>query len=132
MKLETWILGSGFFLFPPLGIVYGIFSEWEPVGVTGLLLTGGLSALIGAYLWVTARRIDPRPEDNPYAEQHEGDPEPGFFSPWSWWPLALGATIAVSFAGLAIGWWMFIIGAAFAALAVVGWTMEYSKGTHAH
>ena len=35
------------------------------------------------------------------------------------------------FAGLAVGWWLFIIGAFFAVPSLVGWTFEYWKGEHA-
>ena len=34
----------------------------------------------------------------------------------------------ICFLGLAVGWWLFIIGAFFAIPALVGWTFEYWKG----
>ena len=55
----------------------------------------------------------------------------GFFSPYSWWPLWLGLTAALCFLGLAVGWWLFIIGASLGVFAVIGWTFEYFKGEHA-
>jgi len=36
------------------------------------------------------------------------------------------------FLGLAVGWWMVIIGVPFVLLAVIGWVFEFSRGTHAH
>lgn len=132
MKIETMLFGSGAFFFAPVGIIYGLLSDWEPVGSAGLLLTAGLAALVGAYLWVTSRRIDPRPEDDPQAEIHQGAGEQGEFSPWSWWPLPLAFGSAVVFLGLAVGWWMFYIGAAISAVALIGWVYEYYRGAHAH
>ena len=56
----------------------------------------------------------------------------GTFAPWSWWPLGLGLGCAVSFAGLAVGWWVFIIGAALSMFFCIGWVYEFSRGKYAH
>ena len=115
-----------------VGLIYGMFTQWsEPVGPFGLLLCAGLSALIGFYLWETGRKLDPRPEDDPTALISAAEGEYGFFSPYSWWPLALAASAAVVFLGLAVGWWLFIIGLCLATLALIGWTYEYFRGEHA-
>lgn len=132
MKVEYWLFGSGIFFFTPVAFIYGYFSNWEGVGTTGLFLTAGLSAMIGGYLWVTARHIDPRPEDDSSAEVDEGAGEQGFYSPHSWWPLAAASGAALLFAGLAVGLWVALIGVAVSALAVVGWVYEYYRGEHAH
>ena len=71
------------------------------------------------------------PSDDPLGDIDEIQGDYGFFSPHSWWPLFLGAAAALCFLGLAVGWWMFIIGAFFAVPALVGWTFEYWKGEHA-
>ncbi|MFP5335106.1 MAG: cytochrome c oxidase subunit 4 [Actinomycetes bacterium] len=132
MKIETMLFGSGVFFFAPVGVIYGLLSDWEAVGSAGLLLTAGLAALVGAYLWVTSRRIDPRPEDDPQAEISAGAGEQGESSPWSWWPLPLAFGSALVFLGLAVGWWVFYIGAAISAVALIGWVYEYYRGAHAH
>jgi hypothetical protein len=88
--------------------------------------------MIGSYLGVTARRVGTRPEDREDAEIHEGAGEQGHFSPWSWWPLVLGAAAATGVLGIAVGWWIFFIGAGVAIVALVGWVFEYSRGDHAH
>ena len=36
-----------------------------------------------------------------------------------------------AFLGLAVGWWLFIIGASIGVVGLVGWTFEYFKGEHA-
>jgi hypothetical protein len=72
-----------------------------------------------------------RPEYNLHGEIAEQAGDYGFFSPHSWWPLWLGMSAAVLFLGVAIGWWLFIIAAPFAAVATVGWTFEYFRGENA-
>ena len=132
MKVEYKLFVVIGAFFTVVGLIYGFFTQWdEPVGPFGLLLSAGLSALIGFYLWWTGRKLDPRPEDDPLALISVAEGEYGFFSPHSWWPLALGASSALVFLGLAVGWWLFIIGMCLAALATVGWTFEYFRGENA-
>lgn len=132
MKFETrlFLLLVPFFVLVALG--YGWWSGWEPVGVVALLLVGGLVGMIGLYLGLVARRIDPRPEDDPYAEIADGAGEQGVFSPGSWWPLAAGGAAALVFLGLAVGWWLVGVGVVLGLLALVGWVFEFSRGQHAH
>ena len=133
MKIETTLFGSGAFFFFPLAIVYGIVTNWhEPVGAAALFLTAGLALLIGLFLWITSRRIDPRPEDDGNADIAEGAGEQGVFAPFSWWPLPLAAAGAMAFAGLAVGWWLVGIAVVVGAIALVGWVFEFYRGEHAH
>jgi hypothetical protein len=133
VKIETTLFGAGTFFFIPLAIIYGIVTSWhEPVGASALFLTGGLALLIGLFLWITSRRIDPRPEDDPSADISEGAGEQGVFAPYSWWPLPVGLAGALVFAGLALGWWLVGIGMVFGAIALVGWVYEFYRGEHAH
>lgn len=127
-RLFAWM--TPFFLL--VTAVYAFFSKGEAVGTGALLLTAGLVAMIGFYLRMLGRRIDPRPEDDPLAEVEQGAGELGTFSPWSWWPLVLAAGAAVTFASLAVGWWMFPIGAAIGLIGLVGWVLEFSRGVHEH
>jgi len=132
MKVETWLFGAGTFFFAPLALIYGFFTLVnEPVGPVALMLTAGLSALVGFYLWWTGRKLDDRPEDDPLAPVEAAEGEYGFFSPHSWWPLPLAASAAMIFLGLAVGWWLVIIGVGFGALATVGWVFEYFRGENA-
>ena len=132
MKIEArlflWL--TPFFLV--VGVIYMLLTDGEAVGTGALLLTGGLVAMIGFYLNLVARRIDARPEDNPYGEVEHGAGEQGVYSPWSWWPLVLAAGAAISFASLAIGWWLLAIGAVVGVIGLVGWAFEFSRGQHAH
>jgi hypothetical protein len=133
MKPETWLFSGGILFFLPVAFVYGMLTQWDEwVGFIALLLTGGLALLVGTYLTITARRIDGRPEDNPRADISEGAGEQGMFSPHSWWPLYLSLGGAVTFFGVAVGWWLWFIGVVITVPMIVGWVFEYYKGEHAH
>ncbi|MBT0771012.1 cytochrome c oxidase subunit 4 [Kineosporia sp. J2-2] len=133
MKIESWLFLGGTPIFILFGVVYGSVTSWtEPVGAAALLMTGGLSVLVGAYLAYTARHIDPRPEDNPYGEIAEGAGELGEFAPHSWWPLVASAAAAVLVVGTVIGWWLMAIGVLIAAIGIWGWVFEFYRGEHAH
>ena len=132
MKIETRTFLFQAVFFVGVTLMYGLWSGWEPVGTMCLMLLAGLTGMIGAYLGMTARAIDARPEDDPHGEIDQGAGDQGVFAPWSWWPLLLGAAAAISFLGLAVGWWVFYIGAAFGVIALVGWVLEFSRGQHAH
>jgi hypothetical protein len=112
-------------------IVYWYFSK-DPTGTTALALAVGLAFLTGFYLLFTGRRLPPRPEDRPDAEIAEGTGELGFFSPHSWWPLFVSLAAATAALGVAIGWWLFLIGLLGLFLSVIGFVFEYYRGTFAH
>lgn len=134
MKVETWLFTAGAIFFAPVGIVYGIITDWhEPLGPVGIFLTAGMCALIAAYLFITGRRIDARPEDNPDAEIAEGAGDLGqHFPPYSWTPLWAGAALAITFMGAAVGWWLLVIGLGLTALSAVLWVFEFYRGENAH
>ncbi|GAA1895350.1 cytochrome c oxidase subunit 4 [Lapillicoccus jejuensis] len=136
MKVEyKMFLYLGIF-FIPLGPIYYFWEHAyggdDLVGFIALILTALLSLLIYFYLRVTARQFSDRPEDNPAGEiaDHEGDY--GFFTPYSWWPLWLGLSAAVIFLGLAVGWWIVIIGMGIGIVSICGWTFEHFKGEYAN
>jgi Cytochrome c oxidase subunit IV len=112
-------------------VVYGLWSH-EPIGTTALVLSGGLTGLIGGFFWFVSRRIDARPEDRKDAEIADGAGELGFFSPGSYWPFALG--LSAGLMGLALAFWYawLIILAAVALLITVGGLLfEYYVGQNA-
>jgi hypothetical protein len=132
LRTEAYLFAGSAVIFLVLAAIYAYLTQIEPVGVVALLLLGGLGGLVGAYLWVLGNRVDPRPEDNPLAEIEEGAGEVGAFSPWSWWPLVLGISVALVFLGLALGFWISAVGAVLAVIGLVGLLFEFSRGQHAH
>ena len=111
--------------------VYGIWSG-EPIGTTALVLSGGLTILVGGFFWFVSRRIDPRPEDRKDAEIAEGAGELGFFPPASYWPLGLAASAAT--VGLGVGFWyvwLIAIGVGALFITIGGLLFEYYVGQNA-
>jgi hypothetical protein len=131
VKVEGLLFACGFVFFTVAGVVYWMTSQ-ETAGTAALAFTAALAALVGYYLLFTGRRIDPRSEDRLDAEIAEGAGELGFFSPHSWWPLAMAGSAALAFLGIVFGWWLFIIGAVAGGLSVVGLVLEYHRGDPAH
>jgi hypothetical protein len=104
--------------------------EW--VGTIALALCAVLAAFIAFYLGrVHKAQGGELPEDSVNANIDDGDPELGFFSPYSWWPIILAASLGLVFLGLAVGFWVSIIGIGVGAIALVGWTYEYYRGLFA-
>jgi hypothetical protein len=111
--------------------VYWFLSN-DPTGTVALVVTLCLSLLLAFYFSFISTRIPPRPEDRGDAEVYEGAGELGFFSPHSWWPFTVASAAAVVALGLAIGWWLFIIGAVALVIGAIGWVFEYYHGAFAH
>ena len=108
-----------------VGIIYTVLTG-EPVGVAGLFLTGGLCLIVGTYFRFVARRLETRPEDNPEAEVSDGAGDVGFFSPSSYWPIALAGAaglLAISLAFFLV--WAITISVIILLLAVAGLVFEY-------
>jgi hypothetical protein len=142
-----WIL-TGFFIIAAIGYtvwnvifnsqelatqsISGPGTPIEWVGTVALALCAILTAFIGFYLnRVHKAQGGELPADNASANIDDDDPELGFFSPFSWWPIVLAASIGLVFLGLAAGFWISIIGACVAVIALVGWTYEYYRGLFA-
>ena len=112
-------------------VVYGVWAK-EPIGTTALVLSAGLTGLIGGFFWFVSRRIDARPEDRKDAEMADGAGELGFFSPGSYWPVGLAASAGLM--GLALAFWYYwLIAIALVALLVTvgGLLFEYYTGQNA-
>ncbi|ACQ80143.1 putative integral membrane protein [Beutenbergia cavernae DSM 12333] len=133
MRVEYLLFGVGALVFAPIGLIYGWLTDWaEPVGLVSLLLLSGLAGLTGLFFFVTSRRIDARPEDDPLGEIADGAGDYGVFSPSSWWPLVLGIAAGLIFLGAAVGWWISGIGGVLGIIGLVGLLFEFSRGQHAH
>jgi Cytochrome c oxidase subunit IV len=124
MKVEGYLFAFIACFLLPVTIIYWLTSH-DPTGTTALALAVALGTLVGSYLLVTAQRMEPRPEDLEDAEISDGAGEIGFFSPYSWAPLWCAASAAMVFAGVAFGWWLTVIGGAFAIPAVGSMVFEY-------
>ena len=131
MKIEglLFALGSAFYL--AIAGIYWYFSR-DVIGTTALALTGALAFLVAFYVLYTAKRVYPRPEDRLNGDIEEADPEYGFFSPHSWWPLAIGLSAAIIGVGLIFAVWIIVFGVFLLFMSLFGWMFEYYRGEFAH
>ncbi|PID96288.1 MAG: cytochrome C oxidase subunit IV [Actinomycetales bacterium] len=104
----------------------------DVAGPVALFITALMMGMVAWYLSVTHKKFDNGPDDDEEGEISDVAGDYGFFTPYSWWPLWLGLSCAVIFAGLAVGWWLFMVGVILAPIAVVGWTFEHYKGEHSN
>ncbi|ASR34911.1 cytochrome C oxidase subunit IV [Prauserella marina] len=118
-----------------VAIVYAVMTGTmtrdgvEPIGTVALILTGSLAFLVGSYFRFVARRIETRPEDNEEAEISDGAGELGFFSPGSYWPVALAAGAAAAGLGLAFFQiWLIVLSGIAVLIAIGGLVFEYHTG----
>lgn len=131
MKVETKLFTYLCVFFAAITLIYGFWTKWsEPIGLTALLLTMLLFLLTGFYLYQTGKTLPLRPEDNLTGEIDEGEGNYGYFVASSWTPLWLAFAGAVMFTGLAVGMWLFIIGAFLGAVALVLWVFESFSGEY--
>jgi Cytochrome c oxidase subunit IV. len=131
VKIEGWIFGVGAIFYFFISGVYWYLSRDE-IGTTALVMTGGLAFLVAFYILYTAKRVYPRPEDRDDAEVDEADPEYGFFSPHSWWPLAVGIGAMITTFGLIFAVWLLVLGVSVLMLSIIGWLFEYYRREFAH
>ena len=132
MRIEGRLFLFGFIFFVLTAAAYWYFTAGEPVGTTALALTGALSFLVAFYVLYTARRVYPRPEDRGDAAIEEADPEYGFYSPHSWWPLVVGFACFVMVLGLVFAVWLVVLGTGILFIGLIGWLFEYYRGSFAH
>lgn len=121
------LFGYGTVLYVGLAIIYW-FMSGDVVGTTALALTGGLAFLIAFYVLFTAKRVGPLPEDNELALISDIDPDYGFFSPYSWWPFAIGLSVAIFVLGFVFARWMMVFGLFAIMMAIYGLIFEYYRG----
>ncbi|GAA4264594.1 cytochrome c oxidase subunit 4 [Frondihabitans peucedani] len=132
-----WILAVFFFLADAAYTVWSLLSqefkavEWT--GTLGIGLAGILSIFLAYYMNRSHfAQTGELPEDRLDAEIDDGDPEIGFFNPFSWWPIVLAAGCTMVFLALAVGMWLIFFGAAITAVALVGWVYENYRGVYRH
>jgi Cytochrome c oxidase subunit IV len=132
MRVEARIFEITTVFFFLSAVVYGLWSGGEPVGTAGLVLTGGLTLIIGTYFRFVSRRVRMRPEDNANAEISDGAGELGFFSPGSYWPVGMALAATVLGFALAFGqWWLVAVGIALILGTVAGLVFQYHIGPKA-
>jgi hypothetical protein len=124
VKVESLIFGIIAFFCVLAAVVYGFWAK-EPIGTTALVLSAGLTGLIGGFFWFVSRRIDARPEDRKDADIADGAGELGFFSPGSYWPFGLALSLAFWYS------WLIVIAVVALLVTIGGLLFEYYVGQNA-
>ncbi|MFD4183239.1 cytochrome c oxidase subunit 4 [Rhodococcus sp. NPDC058514] len=138
MKIEAKLFEILTVFFILVAIVYGVFTaasrtgvEWA--GLTAIVLSAGLTLIVGTYFRFVARRLDTRPEDYDDAEISDGAGDLGFFSPGSYWPVLLAFSAAFTAVALAFFQpWLIVVGTALILASAVGLIFEYHVGPEKH
>lgn len=126
-----WVLAVYFFVLTAVYTVWSLIdgAEVEWIGSIAIGLSGVLAVFIAYYLQIQLKNQGGvLPEDRLEADIDDGDPEIGFYSPWSWWPLMVAAGAAIAFLGLAVGIWVALYAIPVILIALVGWSYEYYRG----
>lgn len=133
MKINQNLFAVLGVFFVAVAIVYTIWTRGtEMVGITALFGLGAMQFMVAYYLRLVDKEYKPGVDDQDDGEIAEYAGTYARFAPWSWWPLVLGAAAAVVVLGVAMGWWIFIIGIGLGLFFITGWVFEFSKGQHKH
>ncbi|MFG2041794.1 cytochrome c oxidase subunit 4 [Dactylosporangium sp. NPDC048998] len=134
MRTEARLFGLLAAIMLTFTIVYWVMTATimghaERVGIVALGLTTALCVLIGGDCWLVSRRIPLRPEDRDDATPADGAGDVGFFSPFSYWPAAIGLGAAVVALGVAL-WqlWIAAVGLFIAIWGAAAMLFEYYTG----
>lgn len=130
MKFTGFLFAGGAVFYGLVAVVYWFITE-EVVGATAIALTGGLAFLVGFYFLFTARRHGVPPEEDKHGEIEDADPDYGFFSPHSWWPIAVALATGVVILGVVFAVWLAVLGVGLLVATLIGFIFEYYRGPFA-
>lgn len=126
-----YLIGFSFLTVDAAYLVWSLVAEnFELIGLMTIGFSGLLCLLMAFYFGrvLTAGGPTLWAEDDPEAEVDDGDPEMGFYSPYSWWPVMLAGAICIALLGFAINAWIMFIAIPLLLITIVGWTYEYYRG----
>ena len=126
-----WVLALYFMILTAVYTVWAIIDtgvvEW--IGSIAIGLSAVLAMFIAFYLQVQHKNQGGElPEDRVDADIDDGDPEIGFYSPWSWWPVLLAGGAGIAMLGMSVGIWVALYGIPLVLVSLIGWTYEYYRG----
>ena len=126
-----WVLAIYFIILTAVYTVWAIIDtgviEW--IGSIAIGLSAVLAIFIAFYLQIQLKNQGGvLPEDRLDADIDDGDPEIGFYSPWSWWPVLLAGGAGIAMLGMSVGIWVALYGIPLVLVSLIGWTYEYYRG----
>lgn len=132
MRDEAWFFIGLCVFFIIMALVYGFWSDFEPVGTTALALLVGLTGMPAFYFIKLSGEVDIRPEDVLLAEVEDYAGDYARFSPWSWTPLILGVAATLLFLGPALHqWWLWAFAGPIGAYGLWLGSTEFNRGPNA-
>lgn len=124
LPTETWVYGIIGLAYLVMAAVYW-FTSYEPAG-SAMLLGGALFAVVtSSYYAVKLRGV----QDETMADEWPTPTEPprheGLYLPHtSIWAVGIGVGAAITLAGIPIGWWVCLPGAALLVHSVIGFATQ--------
>jgi hypothetical protein len=124
LPTETWLFGSLGAFYLLIAIVYAIAAyEWAGVALLGF---GALFSFIAATYFAWDLRDVQSDTEAAEAAAAAGPPtHEGLYLPHeSVWPIGIGLGTALTLAGIAIGWWVLLPGAALLVHSLIGFATQ--------
>lgn len=122
LPTESKLFGSLGLFYLLLAVVYAITAyEWAGVALLGF---GAIFSFVAAvYFWFDLRDVQTDVEE---LEAPSAPPDhPGLYLPHtSVWPIGVGIGAALTLAGIAIGWWVLLPGAALLVHSLIGFATQ--------
>lgn len=119
---EAKVFGSIGAFYLLICVIYA-FTAYEWAGVALLGFGAAFAFLAAGYFWWSLRDVQFEVESD---EQASAPPEhEGLYLPHtSVWPIGIGLGAALTLAGIAVGWWVLLPGAALLAHSLVGFAAQ--------
>jgi hypothetical protein len=124
LPTESKLFASIGVFYLAIGVIYA-FTAYEWAGVVLLLLGGAFALTIAIYLAWQVRGVQQQAEADEWGAAAGPPTHEGLYLPHtSIWPLGMGVGAALVLAGVAIGWFVWLPGAALLAHSVIGFAAQ--------
>ncbi|CAM5621727.1 aa3-type cytochrome oxidase subunit IV [Streptomyces avidinii] len=123
MRAEAWLFTGVAVFFALTGGIYAALSD-DPAGISALMVSLLMSALVAAFMWRQFSRDGRRPEDDGTAQVAGGGDRRFFFPARSYAPVVSAAGAALIGLGVVQGLWLALIGFGVLAPGVFGFVFR--------
>lgn len=124
LPTETKLFGAIGVCYLVIGVIYAATAR-EAAGIVMLLLGGAFALTVAGFTWVSVRSVQ---HDVELAEDQLPDEPPDhgdlYLPHTSIWPLGIALGAAVTFVGIAVGWWLILPGAALLVHSIIGFAAQ--------
>ncbi len=124
LPTETKLFGSIGACYVVIAVIYGFTAE-EAAGFVMLLLGGAFALTVAGFTWFSVRSVQ---HDVELAEHELPDEPPDhgdlYLPHTSIWPLGIALGAAITFVGIAVGWWVILPGVALLVHSLIGFAAQ--------